>query len=252
VLVADDEPLARERLRQFIEAEEDLQMTGECSDGAETLDAIRETSPQLVFLDVRMPKLDGFSVLAALEPHQVPSIIFVSGHDQYALRAFETRALDYLLKPFDRSRFQQAVERARQAIQKQPQFEQISELLDRLKSAPNSPPTIHNRIAVKSRERTVFVNFHEIDWVGGADNYAELHVGKSTYLLRDTITGLAERLPSSQFLRISRSLIVNVDRIKEAHAKGSGRYKIILRDGTEFPVGRKYRHNLDSLLGKDD
>ena len=250
VVIADDEPLARGRLREFIEAEADLQIAGECSDGAETLDAIRETAPELVFLDVRMPKLDGFSVIGALEPHQVPVIIFVTGHDQYALRAFETHALDYLLKPFDRTRFQQAVQRARQAVQKQKNFEQISELLDRLKGPPKSPPPTHHRIAVKSRERTMLVNFHEIDWVRGADNYVELHVGKSNYLLRETITALEERLPSSQFLRISRSLIVNMDRIRECHARGSGRYTVILRDGTEFPAGRKYRHNLYSLLGK--
>jgi two-component system LytT family response regulator len=251
VLIADDEPLARERLREFIEAEEDLEIAGECSDGVETVQAMRETLPELVFLDVCMPKLDGFSVIAALEPSQVPSVIFVTAYDQYALRAFETNALDYLLKPFDRTRFQEALRRARETItqvQKQSRLEQISELLDR--SQTSAP--IHDRIAIRSRGRVVFVRFGEIDWICGADNYAELHVGKSTHLLRETITGLEERLPSGHFLRISRSLIINLDRIKQCQLKGSGNYTIILRDGMEFSVGRKYRHNLDSLLGKDD
>jgi two-component system LytT family response regulator len=251
VLIADDEALARERLRHFIENEEDLQITGECGDGAETLRAIRETLPDLVFLDVCMPKLDGFSVIAALELHQIPSIIFVTAHNRYALRAFETHALDYLLKPFDRIRFQEALRRAREAItpvHNQQRFEKICELLDRLQV---SPPSRH-RFAVRCQERTVFVNSEEIDWICGANNYAELHVGKSTYLLRETITVLAERLPASHFLRISRSLIVNVDRIKECQPKGCGAYTIVLRDGMELSVGRTYRPNLDVLLGKAD
>jgi two-component system LytT family response regulator len=249
VLIADDEALARERLRQFVEGEGDLQITGECGDGAETLRAIRETLPDLVFLDVCMPKLDGFGVIAALELHQIPSIIFVTAHDQYALRAFETHALDYLLKPFDRIRFQKALRRAREAIthvHDQRRLEKVCELLHRLQvSLP-----IRSRFAVRCQDRTVFVNSEEIDWIGGANNYAELHVGKSTYLLRETITVLAERLPPGRFLRISRSLIVNVDRIMECQPKGCGAYAIVLRDGTEFSVGRKYRQNLDSLLGK--
>jgi two-component system LytT family response regulator len=251
VLIADDEPLARERLREFIEAEGDLQITGECSDGAEAVQAIRETLPELIFLDVRMPKLDGFSVIAALEPREVPCVIFVTAYDQYALRAFETHALDYLLKPFDRTRFREAVRRARETttqVQGRQRLEQISGLLDRLQP----PPPIHDRVAIRSRGGVVFVGFKEIDWICGADNYAELHVGKSTHLLRETITSLEERLPSGHFLRISRSLIINLDRIKECQPKGSGNYTIILRDGMEFPVGRKYRHNLDSLLGKVD
>jgi two-component system, LytTR family, response regulator len=198
-----------------------------------------------------MPKLDGFSVIAALEPSQLPSIIFVTAYDQYALRAFETHALDYLLKPFDRTRFQEALRRARETItqvQNQNRLEQISELFARSQS---SPP-IHDRVAVKSRGRVVFVRFAEIDWICGADNYAELHVGKSTHLLRETITGLEERLPSGHFVRISRSLILNLDRIKECQPKDCGNYTIVLRDGMEFSVGRKYRHNLDSILGKDD
>jgi two-component system LytT family response regulator len=247
VLIADDEPLARERLVDLVAAESDLQLVGQCANGNEALAAIRVQQPHLVFLDVQMPERDGFEVLAELAPEKMPAIIFVTAYDQFAIKAFDVHAVDYLLKPFDSERFQKALRRAREQIQNLQAGNintQLNALLATLKPAPQAA----DRIAVKSSGAVVFVKMDELDWVEAADNYVQLHVGASSHLHRETLTALAETLPSN-FLRISRSSIVNVDRIKELQPLTHGDYSVLLANGTRLTLSRGYRENVKHLLG---
>jgi len=249
-LIVDDEPLARERVRLLLEKEPDLEIVGECGDGHEALQTIRKTSPDLVFLDIQMPELDGFGLLAQLDPARLPAIIFVTAFDQFALRAFEVHALDYLLKPFDSERFQAAVRRARQWVQRNQGGEwdpRLSALLTDLKGASKVP----DRLAVKSGGRVLLVRIEDVDWVEAADNYVNLHVGRESHLLRETMNALESRLAPERFLRISRSTIVNLDRIKELQPMFHGEYTVILHDGTRLTLSRGHREKLSLLLGKE-
>ena len=248
-LIVDDEPLARDRLQKLLEAEPDLTILGQCTNGKEAVKVIREKSPHLVFLDVQMPELDGFGVLGELQAEEMPVIIFVTAHDKFALKAFEVHAVDFLLKPFDRERFQTALKRARARIaQKQPgELDQrLATLLAEIK--PEAPAL--ERMAIKTTGRVIFIKTSDIDWVEAADNYVNLHVGNESHLHRETLTALAERLPGKKFMRISRSTIVNVDRIKELQPLFHGEYAVILRNGTTLTLSRSYRDVLDQLIGK--
>ena len=249
VLIADDELLACERLRQFLQAEPEVEIVGECSNGRETVEAIQENSLDVIFLDVRMPELDGFEVIGAVGAEHLPVIVFVTAHDQFALRAFEAHAADYLLKPFSRERFQEALRRARAIVQgkrKHQTMDQVMGLVENLKGFDKPL----ERLAVKTSGRVLLVKVTEIDWIRGADNYAELHVGKSAHLLRQKVANLERQLPSNQFLRINRSLIVNLDRIKEFRTKSHGDCLVVLHDHTQLPVSRKYRGKLDEVMGR--
>ncbi len=243
-LIVDDEPLARDRLTTFLRAEPQVELVGECANGLEALDQIRALQPDLVFLDVQMPELDGFGVLRELDPAERPAVVFVTAFDQFAVKAFEVHAIDYLLKPFDRERLQAALQRAATALgQRQPEalHEKLSALLNELR-----PAQTPERLLVKSEGRMLFVRVAEIDWVEAADNYVSLHVGKDTHLLRETMTSLEARLPK-QFLRISRSTMVNTERIRELQPLFHGDYAIILRDGTKLTLTRGYRDKLQQL-----
>jgi two-component system LytT family response regulator len=248
-LIVDDEPLARERVRLLLEREADVEVMGECGDGAEALDVIQRKRPDLVFLDIQMPELDGFGLLARLEMDPLPTIIFVTAFDQFALKAFEVHALDYLLKPFDADRLQAALQRARQWIQRQQTGERdprLSGLVGDLRAAPKTA----DRLAVKSEGRMILLKMGEIDWAESADNYVNLHVGKESHLLRETMNALETRLPVDKFLRISRSTIVNLDRIRELQPMFHGEYAVILQDGKRLTLSRGYREKLNQLLGK--
>jgi len=248
-LIVDDEPLACGRLRQLLEAEADLEIVGECANGREAVNAIRKESPDLVLLDVQMPVLDGFGVLAELSGGKLPAIIFVTAHDKFALKAFEVHAVDYLLKPFDRERLQTALRRAVDKIQHDQSGElnqRLTELLADLK--PGARPL--ERLAIKTSGRVVFVRIDDIDWVEAADNYVNLHVGNEAHLHRETMAALEAMLPARKFLRISRSTIVNVDRIKELQPLFHGEYSVILRNGTRLTLSRGYREKLDLLMGR--
>jgi two-component system, LytTR family, response regulator len=247
-LIADDEPLARERLMSLLASENDIEVVGQCSNGAEALGAIQEKTPDLVFLDVQMPELDGFGVLAALEGERRPAVIFVTAHDRFALKAFEVHAIDYLLKPFDRERFQKALDRARQQVKRQ-QGGQIDDRLSALLTGLKQERQM-DRIPVKSSGRVVLVKVSDIDWIEAADNYVNLHTGKEAHLHRETMTALEGKLPAEKFLRISRSTMVNVDRIKELQPMFHGDYTIILQNGTKLTLSRGYRDALNQLLGK--
>ena len=247
-LIVDDEPLARDRLARLLAGDDRIAIVGQCADGRSALDAIRTLAPDLVFLDVQMPELDGFEVVSQVEPAKMPRIIFVTAHDKFALKAFEVHAIDYLLKPFDRERFQLALDRAVTAIEEKSRpdlSDNISALLAELR-----PASVTERIAVKSTGRIVFVRLEEIDWIEAADNYANLHVGAEAHLLRETMASLEKRLPQSQFIRISRSAIVNIDRIREMQPLFHGDYAVVLRHGVKLTLSRNYRDKLERLLGK--
>jgi two-component system LytT family response regulator len=250
VLIADDELLSRERLRQFLRAEPGTELVAECSNGIEAVNAIQHNSPDLVFLDIKMPELDGFKVIEALNGTLLPAVIFVTAYDQFALQAFAIHAVDYLLKPFDRDRFRMALERARQRLQTGSGVHRASSLSDLLTSF-KATLTPLERVTMKSTDgRIKFVRIAEVDWISAAHNYVELYVGKTSHLLRITITALASQLPPSRFVRISRSVLVNPDRIKEISPKSHGDYSIILHNGTCLPGSRNYRNGLAALLGK--
>jgi two-component system LytT family response regulator len=241
-LIVDDELLARDRMRQLLQTEAEIEIIGECSDGRTAVTTIQEQSPDLVFLDVQMPELDGFGVAEAVGAGTKPVIVFVTAHDKFALRAFEVHAVDYLLKPFDRERFQKALRRAVERV-KQSEGSAIVERQAALIAELKSPKT-PERLAVKSGGSVVWVRLDEIDWIGSADNYAELHVGAKSHLLRETLGALESRLDPEKFVRISRSIIVNVQRVKELHRLFYGGYELVLQDGTKLTSSRRYRDKL--------
>jgi two-component system LytT family response regulator len=251
VLVVDDEPLARERLRKLLEKEPETELVGECADGASAVEAIRSLAPDLVFLDVQMPELDGFGVLAQLGSDKMPAVVFTTAHDQFALKAFEIHAVDYLLKPFGKERFQVALHRAIGQVRRVHAGDLSQRLTALLASVQSEPKSKYAaRIAVKSSGRVVFVKVDDIDWVEAADNYVSLHAGHEEHLHRETMAALEAQLPPAKFMRISRSTIVNVDRIKELQPLFHGEYAVILRNGTKLTLSRSYRDKLDQLMGR--
>jgi two-component system LytT family response regulator len=243
-LIADDEALARRRLRQFLTEVPDVEVVGECEDGRKAVALIKSTAPDLLFLDVQMPLLDGFGVIREVGAGSVPAVIFVTAFDQFALRAFDAHALDYLLKPFGRERFMQAIGRARRQIGDA----NVRVRLDALIGELSERPRYAARLAVKARGRTVFLQTDEIDWVGAADNYLELHAGPNSYVVRETLSQLQSKLDPQKFVRIHRSTLVNVERIKEMHPLFAGDQVVLLHDGTKLQVSRTHRQRLMSLL----
>jgi two-component system LytT family response regulator len=246
-VIVDDEPLARQRVRRLLEADADIAIVGECADGQQAVADLRKLRPDLVFLDVQMPGLDGFGVVQALDS-PLPAVIFVTAHDRFALKAFEVHALDYLLKPFDKSRFGAALEHAKAQIRQGTTAavdQRLHELLQTVQSRGPAP----ERLMVKSAGRIYFVRIADIDWIEAAANYVRLHVGKQDHLLRDSLTALEKKLDPARFVRIHRSTIVNVERIRELQPVFHGDYVVILHDGTELPVSRSFRENLGKSLG---
>jgi len=248
-LIVDDEPLARQRLRRLLQDEPDVEVTGECADGGEAVAAIRAQRPDLVFLDVQMPVLDGFGVLEALGIENLPAVILVTAYDRYALRAFEYNALDYLLKPFDRDRFRKALERARAHVGSDKQREEAEQLLGAVEEFKGEGKSL-DRLVIKSSGRVFFLRVEELDWIEAAGNYVRLHVGKEAHLLRDTMNSLEARLDPKRFLRIHRSTLVNIERIQELQPLFHGDYVVILRDGTQLNLSRGYRQRLQEIFGK--
>lgn len=249
VLIVDDERLSRKRMRRLLSAEQDMDVIGECATGQEAIAFIHQSRPDVLFLDIQMPQVDGFEVLQAVSFARVPIVIFVTAYDEYAVRAFEVHAFDYLLKPFDRNRFQETVQRARSQLQ-QLQTGELNQRLTALLDSLNGRRRLADRIAVKTGGHVVFVKTQNIDWIEAADNYVCLHCGTETHALRETMNSLESRLDSSRFLRIHRSTIVNVDRIKELQPWFRGDYLVILHDATQLTLSRNYRERLKSALLK--
>jgi len=249
-LIVDDEPIAREGLRTLLAAEPGIEVIGECRNGREAIKAIREQVPDLVFLDVQMPRLGGFEVIAEIGAAQMPAVVFVTAYDQYAIRAFEIDALDYLLKPFDEERFQKTIVRVKRYFQSGSVHELNERLSALLKRLDRAEPKHLERVVIKSAGRIFFVDVEEIDWIEAAGNYVRLHVGDKAHLLRETMDALAAKLHADQFLRIRRSVIVNAERVKELQPLFKGEYQIILHDGTKLTSSRRYRAQLNPLLGE--
>ena len=245
-LIVDDQLMARELLRRTLKGETDIEIIGMPASGSEAVEAINTLEPDLVFLDVQMPVLDGFGVLAQINRRKMPVIIFVTGNDDFARRAFDVHALDYLVKPCSVDRLQTAVQRARTQIQSK-QTDQIHHRLTALIDDLKAEPAQHDRLAVKSEGKIVFLRMEEIHWVEAADNYVKLHVANDSHMLRETMNALDQRLPKDKFLRISRSAIVNIEQVKELHPLFHGEYVVVLRSGTRLTLTRGYRDKLQRL-----
>jgi two-component system, LytTR family, response regulator len=235
--IIDDEPLARKRIRRLLAEEQDITVIDECATGREAIEVIRETSPDLLFLDIQMPEVGGFDVLQSIHAERMPAVIFITAYDQHALKAFEVHALDYLLKPFKEERFKQALERARTQLAKGGGVLGLAALIGKLR-AERSYLT---RFMIKSANRVVFIKANEVDWIESAANYALLHAGDKTHIVRETMQALEIKLCPKTFQRISRSVIVNLEHVKELQPMGKGQYVIILFSGKQLNMSRGIR-----------
>lgn len=263
-MIVDDEPLARRLLRSMLASEDDIEIVDECADGREAVEAIHREQPDLLFLDIQMPGMDGFQVLESLSLEELPRVVFVTAYDQYALRAFDVHALDYLLKPFDEERLDEALRRAREDLRDE--REEPAGTTDR--EADRSPGSydlkildllreLHDRgryaerLAITLEERTRFLPVEEIDWIEADGKYVKIHAADHTYPFREGISSVEERLDPRDFLRIHRSRIVRVNAVKEVQSWFKGEYLLILEDGTKLTTGRSYRDGVYRLLGKE-
>lgn len=252
-VIADDESLARERIRTLLAEDPDIDVVEECASGLETVAAVQTYRPALLFLDIQMPELDGFGVLGQIEEGDIPTVVFVTAYDQYALQAFEVHALDYLLKPFDRDRFQKALQRAKSHVSRHEKGElntELAALLADLKSGAeqNSEKRYLDRLVVKSKGRVVFLKTDELDWIEAARNYVRLFAGGQSHLLRDTLSNIETKLDPKQFLRVHRSAIVRIDSIKQLEPWFHGEYVVTLHDGTKLTSSRSYSENMKRLV----
>ena len=263
-IIVDDEPLARDGIRLLLDDVDDIEVVGEAANGVDAIAAIEATRPNLVFLDVQMPGMTGIDVLQALDLDPMPEIIFVTAYDQYALRAFEHHALDYLLKPFDDDRFLAALETARKRLRERDADRLGQKLMGLLEDfgaggllqgadapAP-TPAATPERLTVKTGGRVYFLRMDEIDWIEAADYYVKLHVGEKEHLMRESMTKLEKRLDPQRFVRIHRSSIVNLDRVKMLQSGRGNEHSVVLHDGTKLSLSRSRREKLNSLLRRGD
>jgi two-component system, LytTR family, response regulator len=242
-LIVDDEPLAREWVRNGLQNEPDLEIIGECGDGFEAVKAIAAEKPDLVLLDVQMPGLDGFGVLASVEAENLPAVVFVTAFDRYALKAFEAHAVDYLMKPFSAERLHEAVERARATLDRSASKDlkaALHSLLEDIQRERAYPEWL----LIKKDDRSVFLRVDDIDWIESARNNVRLHVGKEVYVYHETTSGIESRLDPRRFFRIHRSTIVNIEKIREMHPWFNGDYAVTLKDGTRLTLSSTYRERL--------
>ncbi len=249
VLIADDKLPAREKIRRMLRQETDVEIIGECADGLEIIAFIEKQKPDLVFLEIQMPGLDGFEILRKIETDKLPFVIFVTESENFAVKAFEVGALDYLLVPFNKERLQTAVQKARQQIENRSNGsldKLLRAFLDKLPDGKNYP----DKIMLKTAKGVSFINTNEVDWVEAAGNYIKLHVKDSGHLLRETMNNIESKLNPDKFLRIHRSSLVNIDRIKELQPLFNGDYIVILQNDTELNLSRNYHDRLQRLFDK--
>ncbi|HVX39240.1 MAG TPA: LytTR family DNA-binding domain-containing protein [Gemmatimonadaceae bacterium] len=247
VLVVDDEELGRDRLQSLLEQQPDVQLVGVCADGPSALEAIEREHPDLVFLDVQMPGMDGFEVIENIDPAKLPAVVFVTAHDGHAIRAFEIHALDFLLKPFDQTRFEKALDRARGQVARRagPVIDpRLMSLLEELREERK----YSDRMIVKSGGRVFFLRTDDIDWVEASGNYVRIHTKNEAHLLRESMKNMEAKLDPKVFVRIHRSAIVNIDRIKELEPWFHGEYIVIMRDGTRLTASRVFSDRLSALI----
>lgn len=248
-LIVDDEPLGREALRTLLKSDPEIAIIAECATGREAVAAIAKHDPHLVFLDVQMPDLDGFAVVDAIGAQQMPVTIFVTAYDKYALRAFDVHAMDYLLKPFDEVRFLKALERAKAHLRKG-RWDHLGDKLAEL-MREHRGNNYAERFVIKTSGKIIFLKSAEIDWIEAEGNYLRLHVGKESYLQRGTMNSVQERLNPKRFVRIHRSTIVNVERVKELRPWPTGEYVVLLHSGKELTLSRGFREQLPLLVGEE-
>jgi len=241
-VVADDEPLARRRILSLLKSDATFEVVGECGSGESAVETITSAKPDLVFLDVQMPNLDGFGVLQAVAPIHLPLIIFVTAFDQYAVKAFDAHAVDYLLKPFKRERFLDALKRSRQQLEQGYDQEKMVTLVRQFNAD-------RERVVIRTEGRIVFLKAAEIEWIQAAANYVHLHCREQNYSVREKISSLEEFLPSNKFIRIHRSIIVNLDKVREIQPCGAGEFIVLLNSGRELPLGRTYRPAVEATVG---
>lgn len=247
VLIVDDEPLARAGLRMFLSEDPDVADIREAEDGQAAVAAIRAARPDLVLLDVQMPRMDGFRVVRDIGVEQMPPVVFVTAHDRFAVQAFAINAIDYLLKPITHERFTQALDRVKSRLQATSADETARQLRALLESVADAHPRV-TRVAVQAAGRTIFVDLEEVDWMQAAENYVQLHTGRISHLLHVTMNALERTLAPKLFLRIHRSLIVNVKRIHQIEPAMYGEYVITLQNGVRLQSGRSYRSRIKSLM----
>lgn len=248
-LIVDDEPLARKFIRRMLKEDHDVEIVGECDDGRSAVAMIQKHNPQIVFLDVQMPAMDGFAVLEAIGFERLPEVIFTTAYEKYAIRAFELHALDYLLKPFDQIRFQDAMRHAKERLSQRQQEDgrlQISALLESVKTQSK----YLERLIIKADGRISFLHAGDINWIEADDKYVHLHTSKASRMVRQTLSAMESQLDPKKFQRIHRSAIVNIERIKELEPTFNGEHVVLLEDGTKLTLSRTYRDKVFELLGK--
>src|SRR2546423_2444536 len=249
VVIADDEVLARKFIRRMLKQDPEVEIVAECSNGAEAVVTIRKEKPDLVFLDVQMPAMDGFAVLDAVRLEHLPEIVFTTAYESYAIRAFELHALDYVLKPFDQLRFKAALKYAKERFHSEHDEEkrlQVGALLESIRAQRE----YLDRIIIRADGRISFLHTREIDWLEADDKYVHLHTGKGRRMVRQTLAAMESQLDPKRFLRVHRSAMVNVDRIKELQPLFNGEHSLVLEDGTRLTLSRKYKDKLFELLGR--
>ncbi len=249
-LIVDDEVLARRRVRNLLGSDTDVEIVSECVNGREAIIAMETQNPNLVFLDVQMPQINGFDVLEAVGKEQMPLVIFVTAYDKYAMRAFDVHAVDYLLKPFSISRFREAVQHAKNRLQSESKDEITRRIFALLNELKNKASYLE-RLTVKTNDCVLLIKVADIDWIEAQDKYVRLHVGRESHLLRESISNLETRLDPKKFLRIHRSHIINIDRIQKLETWFHNEYKVVLRDGTKLIMSRSQRKRLGEILGSD-
>jgi two-component system LytT family response regulator len=248
-IIVDDVDLARERIKILL-GDAEIEIVAECANGREAIKAISSLKPELVFLDIQMPKISGFEVVETIGVEVMPVVIFVTAYDEFALRAFEINAVDYLLKPFDEARLKKAVARAKREIEQQTLAGEMEEKLRRLLKEVRTEPKYLKRIPVKSARDTTLVLTEEIDWINSAGHYLELHAGGEKHLIREQLSRLEAKLDPEKFVRIHRSTIVNLDSIKSLHPLFNGDHIVVLKNGRKLNSSRTYHENLIALLAR--
>jgi two-component system LytT family response regulator len=249
-VIVDDERLARQKVRTLLAGDDEIEIVGECANGPEAIAAVRRQRPDLLLLDVEMPGANGFEVLHSLRGDRLPAVVFITAHDEYAVRAFEVEAIDYVMKPFDRRRFNDALRRAKRQMSDHGEESEarILRLLERMLKSGRESKTL-DHFVVKTRDRTFLLGVTDVDWIEAEGKYVRLHAGGASHLVRESIGDVEERLDSRKFLRIHRATIVNVKRILEMHRGFGGGVFVMLRDGTKLTMSRRYRTRIREITG---
>lgn len=250
VLIVDDEPFARKYIREMLKGDNEIEITGEAGNGKKAVRTIKDDPPDLLFLDIQMPEMDGFALLQHLDGLPLPAIVFTTAYEEYAIRAFEFHALDYLLKPFDEARFAAALAHAKQMIRSRGALpEQSLRIADLLSAIGQKPPYLE-RLLVKQHGRIVFVKLADVAWIKADDKYIHLQCADRRYMVRQTLHAMRSQLDPERFVQINRSIIVNIDQIKELHPMFNGDYEVQMTGGVKFSLSRSHRGDLFDILGK--